>query len=428
MATEYVEVLKLESLSATPISNGSGETVVFTYTVSGGELDDINKLRLTLQALANISDSAVVITVKVKYGSSTEATITFGSSSPPNANAALVCEAMLSALGGPSVQALHLQGMIDVPVPDWTGTPAGYAGGAETSASDQTLQISITVTGGTGSSVSVDYDANNAGDGVFAATPTLGGSAENGDYVLVCTAESPDSGTFSVTTPSGNPLSDLTVGSAYSSTHINGTLQDGAADFEIGDTITITVVTSTDVVAQYASLEKLGYIEDAEIPEPDLPNTQILVLSKLNRLPHSLFKDVIFYAELTHSLDFMGIGTATFVRGSGSTATWRDGASHSVAANVPRFEYSGDTAIGMKITTATETLTFPTANNLSDSGTLFWKQDGVVKRTPTDTNPINGSGVWTGGTNVNISCLLKFHSSRTLTAAEINVVTAILNG
>lgn len=418
--TKFTESYNLQVLT------GSTGTV-YTCQIDGGELDDVNKFRLTLRGLATLSETDALLTFTFTYGAALQAVITFGTTSPPNPNAAFVCQALLSSLGGPSVQALHAEGMIAVPPADWVGTPAGYGAGTEDSASDQNLTVSIMLSGGTGSSVGVEYDTNNVGDGEFAATPTLGGSAETGEYVLVCTAESPDSGTFSVTTPSGDPLSDLTVGSVYSSLHINGTLQDGATDFQIGDTIIVAVATTSDVVPQYASLEKLSYIEPPDIPESDIPNTQIVTLYKINRLPHSLFKDVRFYAELTHNLSFMGIGTATFTRASTSTATWRDGAAHAVAVNEPRFEYSGDTAIGLRITTATETLTFPTANGLNGSGTMFWKEDGVVKRTPTDTNPFNSSGTWIGSTNVNISHILQFDASRTLTATEINVVVAILN-
>jgi hypothetical protein len=86
----------------------------------------------------------------------------------------------------------------------------------------------------------VAEDAGNTGDGVVGAV-TFGANAEIGVYTLTGKTESADAGTFSVLTPSGNALPDLTVAAAYASSHINLTVADGAADWDIGDIITITV-------------------------------------------------------------------------------------------------------------------------------------------------------------------------------------------
>lgn len=93
----------------------------------------------------------------------------------------------------------------------------------------------------TADDVTVAYDVGNTGNGTFAATPTLGSKAEVGDYVLVCTAEAANAGTFSVTSPSGQVLAPLTVAVAYAGDHINGTLQDGTNDWDIDDIVTVTV-------------------------------------------------------------------------------------------------------------------------------------------------------------------------------------------
>jgi len=84
---------------------------------------------------------------------------------------------------------------------------------------------------------------SNTGDGTSSA-PTVGTEAINGTYVLTCTAEDTDAGTFSVVTPLGTALADLTVGVAYVSSHINLTISDGAEDFDIGDTFTVDVIFS----------------------------------------------------------------------------------------------------------------------------------------------------------------------------------------
>lgn len=98
-----------------------------------------------------------------------------------------------------------------------------------------------TVLGQVTTANSTTVGGSNVGNGTM-GTVTNGVDAENGDYVLVCTAEAIDAGTFSVTTPSGATLDDMTVGVAYVSSHINFTLADGATDFDIDDTFTIDVL------------------------------------------------------------------------------------------------------------------------------------------------------------------------------------------
>lgn len=81
----------------------------------------------------------------------------------------------------------------------------------------------------------------NTGNGT-ASAPTVGTEAINGTYTLTCTAAATDSGTFSVVTPIGTSLDDLTVAVAYVSSHINLTISDGATDFIVGDTFTVDVI------------------------------------------------------------------------------------------------------------------------------------------------------------------------------------------
>jgi len=84
-------------------------------------------------------------------------------------------------------------------------------------------------------------DGGNTGNGT-AGSVTLGSEAINGTYTLTCTAEATDAGTFSVVTPLGEALDDLTVAVAYTSAHVNLTIADGAEDFDIGDIFTIDVI------------------------------------------------------------------------------------------------------------------------------------------------------------------------------------------
>ena len=154
--------------------------------------------------------------------------------------------------------------------------------------------------------------------------------------------------------------------------------------------------------------------------------TQIFTDSLLNRIIKPLRDSVIFYAPLEVSLDFMGIDPCTFTRAGTSTATWRDGTAHAVAVDEPRFEWSAGLPLGMLLTSATptESLQFASANNLSDANTLFWIQEGVVKKTTADTNPFNGSGVWTGASGSHIRRVLKFN--RVLTADELATIIGVM--
>lgn len=86
--------------------------------------------------------------------------------------------------------------------------------------------------------VSGNGNGNAAGAG---ATVTFGRDAKVGVYTLTCTAASTDAGTFSVVAPDGERLADLTVASAYTSTHINLTIPDGSTDWDTGAIITVTL-------------------------------------------------------------------------------------------------------------------------------------------------------------------------------------------
>lgn len=88
----------------------------------------------------------------------------------------------------------------------------------------------------------VTADAGNTGDAdVSGVAVTIGAAAQVGAYTLTCTAESANAGTFSVVAPDGTVLPDLTVASAYASSHISLTIPDGAEDWDIDDILTVTI-------------------------------------------------------------------------------------------------------------------------------------------------------------------------------------------
>lgn len=125
----------------------------------------------------------------------------------------------------------------------------------------------------------------NTGNGVMGAV-TVGSKVEAGAYLLKCIAAATNAGTFAVYTPSGARLADLTVAVAYTGNHLNMTLADGATDFVVNDSFTITVaagkyvalnVAGTDgsqiasgilydnVDATAADVEAVVYVRDCEV-------------------------------------------------------------------------------------------------------------------------------------------------------------------
>jgi len=80
----------------------------------------------------------------------------------------------------------------------------------------------------------------NTGDGTLSGV-AYAAQTQAGDYILSCTAASADGGEFDVMAPNGDLLAPASVGVAYAGSEIAFTLNDGAVDFAVGDTFTITV-------------------------------------------------------------------------------------------------------------------------------------------------------------------------------------------
>src|SRR4030095_6607087 len=152
-------------------------------------------------------------------------------------------------------------------------------------------------------------------------------------------------------------------------------------------------------------------------------NLQLWTTSRLGRLTPALRRSVYFYAPLLEHLDFLGIEPCTFTRPGAAGAVRRDGMSHAVGPNVPRFDYSGETPLGLMLQTG-ESLQYSVANTLDDFNTVIWFEDYIAKSTPTNTNPFSSSGWWVGNLTVHIKHICKF--TRILTNAEINTVQAAL--
>lgn len=91
---------------------------------------------------------------------------------------------------------------------------------------------------------------------------TPGARTQVGVYRLICISESSDAGTFAVYAPDGSRLADLTVGVAYASDHLNGTIADGSEDADAGDLIEITVAPGSE---KY-SLSEAAAVDGSQVP------------------------------------------------------------------------------------------------------------------------------------------------------------------
>ena len=80
----------------------------------------------------------------------------------------------------------------------------------------------------------------NTGNGGLGSI-ALKSKAKLGVYTLTCIATAANGGRFAVIDPDGYALADALVGVAYVSPQIGFTIGDGAADFVVGDSFTITV-------------------------------------------------------------------------------------------------------------------------------------------------------------------------------------------
>lgn len=142
---------------------------------------------------------------------------------------------------------------------------------------------------------------------------------------------------------------------------------------------------------------------------------------------HKALRDQVrFYAPLRSSLRFCkSIGPAIFVRAGTSSATWADGAPHTVEANQPRFEWDDQgRPLGIGLVLG-ESLMFSPANALHDGNTLCWIQEGEYKSTTSAQNPFDSSGtLLLFQPNAHYCEIIKF--KKVLNASEEATVKALL--
>lgn len=80
----------------------------------------------------------------------------------------------------------------------------------------------------------------NTGNGTMTSV-TGSVDVKVGIYTMTCVAAATNAGAFAVKDPDGEALPAAAVAIAYTSGHINFTINDGGTDFVVGDTFTVTV-------------------------------------------------------------------------------------------------------------------------------------------------------------------------------------------
>lgn len=157
-----------------------------------------------------------------------------------------------------------------------------------------------TLTGATAAAVA---GGSNTGNGTM-GTVTVSGLAENGVYTLRIIKAATNAGDFIIVGPSGRVVSYGTVAVAHSAAGLAFTLADGATDFAVGDTFTITVsggvykykvveATATDGTQNAAAIfigDKVGNSGDLAVSGST--DTTILVLA---RGPAKVSKDKLTF-------------------------------------------------------------------------------------------------------------------------------------
>lgn len=94
-------------------------------------------------------------------------------------------------------------------------------------------------------------NAGNTGNGTITmdATNPVRQGAKVGDYKATCIAAAANGGTFRVEDPDGYVLGDVAVAATFDD-DVKFVINDGAADFIVGDKFTITVAAGTGKVKQ----------------------------------------------------------------------------------------------------------------------------------------------------------------------------------
>lgn len=99
--------------------------------------------------------------------------------------------------------------------------------------------------------------AGNTGNGACGAIVTSAG-VKPGVYTGECIKAAANAGTFRLEDPDGIFVGNVVVGAAFAGGGLAFTLADGATDFVVGDTFTISLPTSGGNVGKYISTDLTG--------------------------------------------------------------------------------------------------------------------------------------------------------------------------
>jgi len=136
--------------------------------------------------------------------------------------------------------------------------------------------------------IAVAAGGGNTGNGTVGSI-ALAAAAKAGDYVLTCIEAAANAGAFQVVDPDGFALAQATVAVGYATDQIGFTIADGATDFAVGDTFTITVpagdgkLVALDLTATNGS-QRAYAVAAAEAIAPTGVDASILTIKRLAAL------------------------------------------------------------------------------------------------------------------------------------------------
>ena len=148
-----ITLLNKVATNTTIAGNTTTETTLYTYSVSGGTLSTSNTLRLTLRGKFTNQDSGSTMTLRIKYGATTLASLAIFDGATGPLNWKLDIE--LSGDAATNAQIVHAVGVLDATTPPPEETATGWSGTSSsnvaikrgTSVIDSTAAQNVVVTG-----------------------------------------------------------------------------------------------------------------------------------------------------------------------------------------------------------------------------------------------------------------------------------------
>lgn len=258
---KYTMLGKILRAAGTPAKTGTGNG-----TVSGYALGKNAKLGNYIATCKTISPGKAAGTpVKTGTGNGAMGTVTLGAAAQLG-DYILTCKSVTQgrAAGSPA------------DVGTGNGTMTGVSVTALAKVGTYTITCVTAVENG-GIFKVIDPDGERLDDAIVGTAYNTGiidftindGSADFivGDYFTVAvTATDGNVAVFSVVTPNGEQLKDMTVAVAYNSSHLSFTLADGTVDFIVGDYWTISVAATDGNAGVFSVVDPDGVaLKDATV-------------------------------------------------------------------------------------------------------------------------------------------------------------------